>query len=186
MRRTLWVARHAPVAASGVCYGQCDVPTALADEEAAAVLLSGIARESIGPVAEVWASPTRRTEPVAAIVAAQLGARLRVDARIAELAMGDWEGRRFDAIEREDGERYRRWMAEWRTEGPPNGETIAQLVARVRGWLAERDAESVDGACVAVTHAGVIRALRALATGGGYEEEMARSVGHLVIEPHPL
>jgi alpha-ribazole phosphatase len=182
LRPMMWLARHAKVAVSGVCYGQSDVPTVLSAEDAARALLEAIAHAKVGAVSEVWTSTTRRTEPVAALVAARLGARLHRDARIAELAMGEWEGRPFAAIERDDGARYQRWMKEWRTESPPGGETLTQLVARVTAWAAERSGEPVEGARLVVSHAGVIRALRALASGRTYEEEMAQAVEHLAIE----
>jgi alpha-ribazole phosphatase len=180
--RVLWVARHAPVAVSGLCYGQSDVPTTLSTEDAAGVLVDVVTRASFGRIAEVWASPFARTEPVAAIVAAKTGARLRIDVRIAELSMGEWEGRDFDALERDDGARFGAWMAAWRSAAPPKGETLDGLVARVGAWARERARETPPGARLVVTHAGVIRALRALSANAPYEAELAKPVEHLALE----
>ena len=76
-------------------------------------------------------------------------------------------------------------MEAWRTEAPPGGETLASLVARVATWRNERTTELATGGdardVLAVTHAGVIRALRAVARGVTYEAilESDGAVPHL-------
>jgi alpha-ribazole phosphatase len=192
-RGKLWCVRHAPVAVTGVCYGHADVPLGMGEHEAARTIRCALDASGI-TLREVWCSPAARTRTVAEILAAESGASLHVDPRIAELAMGEWEGLPFAEIERTDAARFDRWMAAWRTEAPPGGETLASLVARVGAWAIERrialdalDARQVRDAprdVLAVTHAGVIRALRALLRGTTYEAilDAGGAVPHLAIE----
>lgn len=175
MAKVIWCVRHAPVDASGVCYGQHDVPTRIGAAEAAAIVVRALR----GPFASVHVSRWARARLVGEIVAKTLGVPLVIDDRIAELSMGEWEGRRFVDIEREDAARYARWMDAWRTEAPPGGETIAELEARVGAWM--EDARG-DEPRVAITHAGVIRAMRARIARTSYEEAMKAAVDHLVPE----
>jgi probable phosphoglycerate mutase len=78
----------------------------------------------------------------------------RVDARLAELSFGDWEGLTLAEIRRREpallAERERN---KWRFV-PPAGESYEQLAARMRAWYDDlkRDA-------VVVAHGGTARAL---------------------------
>jgi alpha-ribazole phosphatase len=103
---------------------------------------------------------------------------LEIDPRIAELSMGEWEGRFFAEIERDDGPRFARWMEAWETAAPPGGESIATLRARGDAWLDDGG----DRVRFAVTHAGVIRAIRVRASRITYAEALRTKVEHLVAE----
>jgi alpha-ribazole phosphatase len=177
-RSTLYVVRHAPVGVKGVCYGQCDVPTTIDDEAASNEIVQQIVGAGVSLEA-VYASHVARTRPLAEAVARHLGIPAVIDRRIAELSMGAWEGMRFSDIEANDTARYWRWMEHWRDEAPPGGETAAELEERVGAWRREMDHREV----LAVTHAGVIRVLRAHAEGVGFAEKVGEPVLHLVVEP---
>lgn len=172
----VWLVRHAEVAAAGRCYGQIEVPVALDAAEAAARIANALPATP----AEVWSSPWARAREPAERLAGFFGVPLRVDPRLSELSMGAFEGRPFAELENEAA--FRRWMERWRTTAPPGGETAAQLSARAEAWLRERRG---PGALLAVTHAGVIRALRAHARGGDLAEAMAEPVPHLTPERLP-
>ena len=190
-RVKLWCVRHAPVAVTGVCYGHADVPLRIDAREAATTIRHALDAGGVA-LREVWSSPSARTRTVAEILAAESGASLHVDPRIAELAMGEWEGRPFAEIEQTDAARFARWMAAWRTEAPPGGETLASLVARVDAWLSERRVAECAGDdarhVLAVTHAGVIRAIRALTRATTYKAILDADgpVTHLALEPVAL
>jgi broad specificity phosphatase PhoE len=157
-----------------VCYGQSEIPTTLEAAAAAAAIAPQIHR----PPALVTCSPWVRTRDVAAILAATFRVPLVVDRRLSELSFGEWEGRTYEAIERDDPARYTHWMKTWRTSAPPGGETVAELGHRVTEWLAERH----DDDTLAVTHAGVIRTLRSLARGVDYAEIAGEPVLPLRVE----
>lgn len=89
-------------------------------------------------------------------------AQVEVDARLAEMQWGDWEGRRLADLRAELGTP----MADNEARGfdfqPPAGESPRMVLARVRPWLAQVAQEG--GATLAITHRGVIRVVFALAT----------------------
>jgi alpha-ribazole phosphatase len=178
----MWCVRHAPVDAAGICYGQYDVPTRIDAREAAS-----IARASLGDahVDVVYASPWARSGDVAKVIAEALRVPLVVDPRIAEIAMGEWEGRAFAEIEKNDAVRFARWMSHWETESPPGGETVAAFRARVDAFVEEARAHA-SSTRLLVTHAGVVRAIRARVSRIAFADALASKVEHLVAERFPL
>ena len=181
----MWVVRHPPVVPEGICYGQWDVPIRMDPASAADAIQTALQQRS--PQArfgQVWCSPWTRTRAVADQLAVRWNTVVRVDPRLSELRFGEWEGRAFAEIERTDRERFMQWMHEWRTVAPPGGETLQDLVSRVRSWCAERSSlagPNPKDVCV-ITHAGTIRALRVLLRGTDFAKEFARPVEYLVPE----
>ncbi|WP_291568096.1 histidine phosphatase family protein [Bradyrhizobium sp.] len=171
------VVRHAPVHVPGICYGQLDVPTALSANAAAAAVLEQLARDGTR-ITRVWTSPWRRTQGPATRLADVLGVPLVADARLSELAFGQWEGRAYRELDGDPA--FQQWMREWREAAPPGGERLAELVDRVRSWRAE--VLSRQEAAVALTHAGVIRVLRAEARGVDYDAVAQETVQPLMLE----
>jgi broad specificity phosphatase PhoE len=96
-------------------------------------------------------SPAR----AAAETVAALGLEASIEARLADMDFGAWTGRPFADVHGEDAAALSRWMSEPRT-GVPGGETLDQVRARVRPWLAEM-AER-DHTVLAISHASLIRA----------------------------
>ena len=176
----LWVARHAPVAVRGVCYGQSDVPLEIDHAPAADRIFSQLAPSGLEAIDCVWTSPTERTRGLAEALGRRLGARVEVDPRLAELAFGAWEGRAYAEIEASDGARFTAWMNDWERAAPPGGECVADLVARIESWRESRAASEEVG--LAITHAGPIRALRALLRGVEYAVVAAEVVDCLRLE----
>jgi len=174
---TLYVARHAAVTVRGICYGQSDVPTVL-DAEAACEVLASQAGALETPLARVWCSPWQRARAPAERLATKLGLTLTVDARLSELAFGAWEGRPYAELESEAA--FAAWMASWESAAPPGGERLDELLERVRAWRA--DVRATGEVCLAVTHAGVIRALRAEARRVPYATVVAEPVEPLTLE----
>jgi alpha-ribazole phosphatase len=173
---TVWLVRHAPVAMTGVCYGQIDVATTMDASGAADAVASALAHLGPPPCA-VYTSPFRRTRDVARVLAARWAVPCHVDARLAELAFGDWEGRLYADIERTDDARFRHWLDNYEHTAPPGGETTAALVARARDFLSE--ATAGPDAVLAVTHAGFIRAACSLKTKNPYAAHALAEVPHL-------
>ncbi len=175
----IWTCRHAPAAVEGICYGRSRVPLKLAAEPAAEVVV-----ERLGDVhiATVWSSPIARARDLATSVARRLGVPMHVDARLSEIDFGVWEGLPYAEIERRDRARFLRWQAAWEFLPAPGGESLHQLQDRVEGWYGGRQHE-LDGANILVmSHAGVIRALRAHVLGTLFEDELRSDVPHLVPE----
>jgi len=179
---TVYVARHAPVTTTtrGLCYGQSDVPTSLDDEAACEVVVHQLGALAPAP-ARVWCSPWKRSRGPAERIAARLELPLSIDARLSELAFGALEGRPYTELENEPA--FQAWMASWQTTAPPGGERLDALLARVRQWRAEVRARGEPA--LAITHAGVIRALRAEARRVPYEAVVAEPVEPLRLEAAP-
>ncbi len=138
------------------------------------------------PFDAIVTSPFERARGLAEAIARRSGKKApRVDARLSELSFGEWEGRAFAEIETSDSARFSEWMARYTELAAPGGETVSDLDARVRSFVAElaqaRDS-SEDGLLV-VAHAGIVRALRRLRDGTSWEEEISQPVPYLgVIE----
>ncbi len=146
----LWLIRHAPVAGPKGVIHAIDAP---ADTSDAAALTALRVKLPVGTT--VFASPSTRT----LATAAALGLRPVVEPDFGEQDFGNWTGRRNDDLARELGCAYH---AFWRTPAdsrPPDGESFADQVARVRDGLAKLP----TGDVVLVVHSGTVRAALAIA-----------------------
>lgn len=157
-----------PALASGICYGQLDVGLAEPAEDSARDILQGI-----GSIAAnvVISSPLRRSREVAELLAKGFGLPLAFDARLQEMNFGDWEGRDWASIPRQDLDAWARDVGGYR---PGGGETVDDLMQRVTAvW---EEAVASGEAQVWVTHAGPIRCLMALSRAGPLEDVLQREV----------
>ncbi|MFO0639009.1 MAG: histidine phosphatase family protein [Polyangiaceae bacterium] len=174
----LFVVRHAKPAVTGVCYGQSDVPVEVPHEEAAADVWR---RVEGARIERIVSSPFERARGLAEAICRLSGHEApRVDGRLSELSFGEWEGRTFSEIEASDGARFALWMARYTELAAPGGETVADMDARVRAFVAEERARHA-GTLLVVAHAGVVRALRRLRDATTWEEEMRRPVPYLEV-----
>ena len=146
----LYLIRHLqPEIEAGVCYGQLDVPLA---PSSAADCAKVAAR--LPSVDAVWTSPQARCRILAEAIGTRAGVAPLTDNRLRELGFGEWEGRRWEAISRDESEP---WAADYWNVSPPGGETYRELFERVCIALAEITACPAQRAAI-VTHAGPIRA----------------------------
>jgi alpha-ribazole phosphatase len=93
----------------------------------------------------------------------QLGFKVQVDARLAEMDFGRWDGRRWEDIPAEE---IGAWADELLDHAPGGGETLRALARRAREFAAAAAAPtgmaataSAVSAVIAVTHGGWINAL---------------------------
>lgn len=141
----LYLIRHPqPQIEIGRCYGRLDVP-AIGVEALAAAL-----HTELPPGVPVFTSPLRRCRDLATL----LRAAPTVDARLAEMHFGEWEGRLWDEIPRAELDA---WAADVAGYAPPGGESPLALQRRVLDFVASLAEEEA----IIVTHAGVIRTLLA-------------------------
>jgi alpha-ribazole phosphatase len=139
----VFLIRHPrPLIDTGICYGRLDV--AGADPLPVAARLKPL----LPPHTPVISSPLRRARQLAEA----LDPRARIDARLSEIDFGEWEGQRWDDIDRRALDA---WAADVLDFTPPGGESVAALHRRAIAFAA-----SLHGSRVAlVAHAGVLRAL---------------------------
>ncbi|MGI4945161.1 MAG: histidine phosphatase family protein [Janthinobacterium lividum] len=117
---------------------------------------NGLARASalagsLRGVDAAWASPSLRTRETAAA----LGVAATPDPALRDLALGAWAGRSLASLAASEPEAVARWTGD-PGAAPHGGESVMELLARVRAWLAT--VVALEGRIVAVTHPAVIRA----------------------------
>jgi broad specificity phosphatase PhoE len=84
-----------------------------------------------------------------------IGLHAAIEPEVADLDFGDWSGRTLPDLEDREAPALMAWLAD-PTRATPGGEAMAELVARVGGWM-DRHAGS-DRNLFAVSHAAVVRA----------------------------
>jgi broad specificity phosphatase PhoE len=115
-----------------------------------------IARRLAGdPISRVVSSPLERTRETAAPLARARGVDVEICDAIGEIDAGDWTGKTFPELERE--ERWRQFNRFRSATRIPNGDTIGGVQDRfVREMLRWRDLHG-DGHLALVSHADPIR-----------------------------
>jgi broad specificity phosphatase PhoE len=107
-------------------------------------------------VSSLWTSDLARAAVTARIVGARIGLEPRPDPRLREGNRGDWEGRLFVDIARQDPAGYAAWMRAGAGFRFPGGESLQEHADRVWAALEEIRAEAPLPALV-VCHRGSIR-----------------------------
>lgn len=168
---TIWLVRHTTVCCSeGICYGATEVPLA----ESFFAEAAAVRAQLPAPPWKIHSSPSARCRRLAEY----LGEPVLVDRRLGELAFGLWEGRPWHDIPRPEIDH---WAADYVSRSPPSGETFAAIAARTASWA--NDAIACGGITIAVTHAGVIRALAAVSGGHRLETAFDEPVNFGCVRP---
>ncbi len=123
--------------------------------------------EAVGSVDVVYSSDLARARETAEIVAARLGAEIRLDPRLRERGFGAWEGLTTAEIEARFPDAHRRWQT---GEGPgaDDAETFVAFAARIGSFLEDVLDRHPDEVVLVVAHGGSIRVVHALANGLDY------------------
>jgi alpha-ribazole phosphatase len=158
----LWCWRHPKArGAAGRCIGRTEVPVDPRRARRLARRIRALARRHGLPRA-AWVSPRSRCRDVGRALR-QLGFKVQVDARLAEMDFGRWDGRRWEDIPAEE---IGAWADELLDHAPGGGETLRALARRAREFAAAAAAPtgmaataSAVSAVIAVTHGGWINAL---------------------------
>jgi broad specificity phosphatase PhoE len=150
--------------------GHADPPLNTAGRKQSEELAHALAGESI---ARVYTSPLRRAAETAEIVSRRLGVELEHVEGLREIDVGAWTGLTRGEVAERFPASYARWL-ERAPHGFEDGETYAQLAARVlpavRGLIDRHPA----GSLLVVTHGGPSRVLQAHAAGIDYAEARRR------------
>ena len=151
--QTLYLIRHTtPAIAPGTCYGQLDIGVASSFAQEAQQV-----RELLPQVEFILTSPLSRARKLAEYLAQERHSEVRSDARLMEKHFGDWEGRAWDSIAREEIEA---WTEDVEGYAPAGGESARQVARRVRAVLREVAQLPHDSIAV-TTHGGIIRTILA-------------------------
>ena len=150
--------------------GHADPPLNELGRRQSAELAEALAGETI---ARVYTSPLRRASETAEIVARRLAVDVEPLEQLREIDVGAWSGLTRDEVAVRFPEQYARWL-ERSPHGFEDGETYAELAARVVpavSRLAERHGSET---ILVVTHGGPSRVLQARAAGIDYAEARRR------------
>jgi probable phosphoglycerate mutase len=100
-------------------------------------------------------SPLKRTRETAELLGAK---NLKIEPALIEMNWGEWEGETLSDLAEKYGAEFKYNESRGLNMTPPGGESPAEVVARLKPWL-----QSLETDTIAVTHKGVIRALKSLA-----------------------
>lgn len=109
------------------------------------------------PQGDLYVSPAKRAIQTAEGIFARPG---KIEDRLLEISYGVLEGLTFSQGQESYPEEIKNWLENPFDFGPPQGESIKELMDRVKSLL--DDWTQLDRDVVAVTHEGVIRAFLAL------------------------
>ncbi len=118
-----------------------------------------LAEKTLGMgLASLWCSDLSRAAETAKIIAERVGVQPRADPRLREGDRGDWEGRLFVDIARDDPDGYAAWLKAGAGFRFPGGESLQEHSDRV--WQALQDIrERAPLPALVVCHRGSIRAV---------------------------
>ena len=140
--------RHTSVdVPKGTCYGQSDVPVAATFEQEAEATRQNLAQYL--PFDQVYASPLTRARKLAAYCGYP---QPRLDNRLKEMYMGEWEMQRYDDMQ---GEYLDAWYQDYMHLPTPGGESFQNVAARVGAFLDELKQKPYQRVAV-FAHGGVL------------------------------
>ncbi|MEP0071517.1 MAG: histidine phosphatase family protein [Marinomonas sp.] len=152
----LFLIRHPkPDVKKGLCYGDMDVPLAAGWEDGADALVKSLSLDFSDTSNVCYHSPLSRAAQLADYVS---GGHSQPVAALKELDFGDWEGRCWQDISKQEIDA---WMEDIVNGAPYNGESLQVVADRVwHWWLSIKDQPMQN--CVLVAHSGVIKVLVSL------------------------
>src|SRR5215207_3510449 len=115
--------------------GQSDSPLTERGVAQARELAHALATE---PVTAVYSSDLGRAFETAMVVAVPHGLDVIADPRLREVDVGHWSGLNGAEIDATDGERLRAWHLRPASVRLPNGEALAEVMARALDFFSER------------------------------------------------
>jgi broad specificity phosphatase PhoE len=159
-RLVLWRHGETEHNATGRMQGHLDVPLTPTGWNQARFAVPALVR--FDPEIVV-ASDLRRATDTATVFAEASGVPLRIDKRLRETHLGQWQGLRYEDVEASSPDEIAAWHRD-ATVAPPDGESRVDVANRTSEVVAELDAEFDDTIMLCV-HGGVIIALTAQLLG---------------------
>ncbi|MCJ7752081.1 MAG: histidine phosphatase family protein [Armatimonadetes bacterium] len=144
--------------------GRADVPLSARGREQARLLAEALKGSG---VQAVYSSPLSRARQTAEPLAEALGIEVRTDERLVDMSFGQWESRPRAEVEKEDPALYRAWLTAPQEFRAPDGESLANVIARAWPAMGEIAARHKGGRAAIVTHRVVCKVLLCAALGAG-------------------
>jgi 2,3-bisphosphoglycerate-dependent phosphoglycerate mutase len=168
----LLIVRHGRTAwnSDGRFQGQLDIPLDEIGQSQAAAVAHRLARERplaiyASDLSRAWQTARWIQNAITEAIQPDPAPPLVLEPRLREMHFGEWQGLTYTEIQTCQPEALAAWEADWLTNAPPGGETLAQLVERVLAVYREILAAHPDGTVLVVGHGGALQALLCLALG---------------------
>jgi len=107
----------------------------------------------------IYTSPLKRTLMTAEAISNKTGVQIQKSVALKERPFGIWDGLYFDAIERDFPDDYLAWKKNPATFVPQGGESISDLLVRVKNALDNIITQYHGKTIVIVSHVGPIRVI---------------------------
>jgi broad specificity phosphatase PhoE len=172
----LYLARHAETVfnAGGRMQGwQRHTPLTSRGIDQARAMATAL-RDHLGsrPAMDLWCSSAGRAQQTAALIAEALDVDffdVRLDDRLQEIHVGDWQGRPYGEIVAEFGPVIDPDLGIF-SQQAPGGEWYPDIVARMSDWLAEIAGNNRP--CLVISHGIASRVLRGMLVGGDLYDDV--------------
>jgi broad specificity phosphatase PhoE len=152
------------------------------------VQADAVAQALVEEYAAVWSSPLHRARLTAEVVAARWGVDVRIDLRLQEIDVGEWEGLTRPEVALRWPDAYAAWVRD-PTLDVCGREPWASLLDRCDSLVSDLLAASARGAILAVTHATTGLALVSRLLHRDFESVVASYPlppgGFVRVEQHP-
>lgn len=153
----VYLIRHTKVGvASGICYGQSDVPLADSFVEDIHVIVEKL-KTQLHATPVVFSSPAQRCTQLAR----QLNPQIEIVPALQELNFGAWEMRPWAELPAEE---TNPWMENFVEQKPPKGESFQELQSRASAFFNTLP-QLEQSPVVIIAHAGSIRSIICHAIG---------------------
>ena len=168
----LLIVRHGQTAwnSDGRFQGQLDIPLDETGQLQAAAVARRLAGERplaiyTSDLSRAWQTARSIQNAIAEASAPDPLPPLILEPRLREMHFGEWQGLTYAEIKDCQPELLAAWEADWLTNAPPGGETLAQLVERVQAVYHEILKAHPDGTVILVGHGGALQTIICMALG---------------------
>ncbi len=160
----LLLIRHGATAwtAEGRFQGQTDVPLSPHGQRQVAALAQRLTTEKFDLL---YTSDLLRAWETAQAIAALQACVVQPEPRLREIAFGDWEGLTYAEIPQRDASALAAWEGDPCYHAAPGGETLSQMLIRVRAAYDSLVAIPQDMTVGVVAHGGALQLLLCCALG---------------------
>ena len=136
--------------------GGSDIPLNETGLVQAAALAQRLSTEKIDAI---YSSDLQRAQQTAAAIQAYHSVPVQTDSRLREAYFGDWEGLTWEQIRQQSPDLMQAWLADQVNVAPPNGESLATVMARVAACVEELRPKQPEGTVLLVAHGGTFQVL---------------------------
>lgn len=163
---TLYLIRHGHTRATELGLLYSDTTIELTEKGKAQAASAAAYIKTLAPQLLICGK-AKRVMQSAEPVEAETGLKAQSIDGFEEWQVGDWEGRTYLDIKKNDPDQYHRWCEDPIANAPPSGESIIDLSVRIAANLDKLiTSEEYAGKTIAmVTHSGIIRSIVSHALG---------------------